>query len=60
MSNKQDKKEDVVIRYSKAQWLASARFKDRADALGAIVKDDEMLTLAEVTARLDGFMKGAK
>ena len=55
MSVKKTEKETV---FSKKQILESAVYSHRKDVLGALIKDDEQITLKEVQDRLDKFMKG--
>lgn len=56
MSRKKEKIEET--RYTREQLLTSNRFKGRRDVLGALVKEGELLTLAEVEERLEKKMKG--
>ncbi len=44
--------------FSKAKILASKRYINNRDALGAILDDKKEYTLAEVDDLLDKFMKG--
>lgn len=50
--------ENVETAYSKEQILSSAVFSNRKDILGALIGDDEKITVSEVKDRLDKFMKG--
>lgn len=59
---KQDKSESVTKRdepakYTKAQILASKKYADMRDVLGAIL-DDKAYTIDEIKKLLDEFMKG--
>ena len=53
-------KQDIAqgTKYAKESLLQAKVFANRKDALQAVVKEGEFLTLKEATARLDGFMKG--
>lgn len=57
MANKKTN-EKVETAYSKEQILSSAVFSHRKDILGALIMDDEKITISEVKDRLDEFMKG--
>jgi len=48
----------AAIKYSKEQLIRSDRYMKRRDLLGALLKDGERYTLAEVDAKLDTYMKG--
>ena len=50
--------ENAETAYSKEQILSSAVFSNRKDVLGALIGDDEKITISEVKDRLDKFMKG--
>ena len=50
--------QETVISYSKKQILDSKKYKNRRDALGAILADGKEYTLEEVDALLEKFMKG--
>lgn len=45
-------------KFSKGQLLASNRFKERRDALNAVLEDDKSYTNAEAEKLLIDFMKG--
>ncbi len=44
--------------YTKTQILASARYANRRDILGVLLKDDKKYTFDEVNKQLCEFMKG--
>lgn len=52
------KTQKAETKYTKFQLLNSKVFSNRKDALGAVIKDGEMLTIKEAQGRLDKFMKG--
>ena len=52
------KTQKAETKYTKVQLLNSKVFSNRKDALGAVIKDGEMLTIKEAQGRLDKFMKG--
>ena len=52
------KEKNKEVLFTKEQLLGAACFFDRKDAVGAVVKDGEAVTMAEAKKRLDGFMKG--
>lgn len=45
-------------KYTKAQILASARFSDRRDLLGAVLDDKGEYTLDEIDKAIKDFLKG--
>lgn len=53
----QEVKQDAPV-YSKKAILASNRYANRRDALGAILEDDKEYSAAEVDDLLENFMKG--
>ena len=50
------KKQETL--FTKEQILASKRYSNRRDALGAILADGESYTFEKVDVLLDKFMKG--
>ncbi len=44
--------------FSREQILESKLYRDRRDLLGALLKEGETYTLAQVDSLLEGFMKG--
>lgn len=50
--------QETVISYSKEQILGSKKYKNRRDALNAILADGKEYTVEEVDALLEKFMKG--
>lgn len=46
------------FKFSKEQILASNKYKNRRDVLGAILVDDQEYTMKEVETLLEKFMKG--
>lgn len=56
---KLDKKKEMTAQstFSKEALLQSKRFKNRKDALAALIRDDEEITVAEAQVRLDKFLK---
>lgn len=59
MANKNtETTEQNVVLYTKEQILGSKRYRNRRDALGVILKDDESYTLENVDSLLEKFMKG--
>ena len=44
--------------FTKEQILNSKKYRNRRDALGVVLKDDESYTIADIESLLDGFMKG--
>lgn len=66
MTKQKDTQEEVierdivkkdVVKFSKEQILASNRFKERRDAIGAILKDDKEYSIDEVERMYKKFMK---
>lgn len=53
-----DVKSNVEIKFSKKQIIGSNRFRDKKDAIGAILEDDKEYTIHEVEKLYDNFMKG--
>lgn len=51
-------KKDNKIKYPKSTLLTAEVFKYRQDALGAVIADDEYLTIDEAKAKLAAFLKG--
>ena len=47
-----------TVKFSKEALLQATPFEPCKDALGAIIKDGERLSIAETTEKLDTFMKG--
>ena len=45
-------------KFSKEQILASKKYVNRRDALGAILADEKQYTFEQVDSLLDKFMKG--
>jgi hypothetical protein len=52
------KKTNEEATFSKEQILSSVAYSHRKDILGALIADDEYISLEEVQNRLDKFMKG--
>lgn len=54
------KKEPAVqaVKFPKEKLLTAARFANRKDALGVVIRDGEEITIEEAQARLETFMKG--
>lgn len=48
----------TATKFSKGQLLGSERFKERRDALGALLKDGETYTVEEAEKILGDYMKG--
>ncbi len=57
-AEKQETQAQASAGYTKAQILASARYADRKDVLGALLEDGGKYSLEQVNKLLDGFMKG--
>ena len=47
-----------AVNFSKEKLLKAALFKDGRDALGIVFTENEEITIKEVEARLEKFMKG--
>ena len=58
MAEKSKKTEVQEIKFTKEQILASKKYEDRRDALGAILSDNDTYTHEKVDSLLDKFMKG--
>jgi hypothetical protein len=57
MSNKKtDVKQEIL--FTKEQILASKKYSNRRDILGAILSSDKTYTLEQVDSLLEKFMKG--
>lgn len=52
------KSEKQEIKFSKEQILASSKYANRRDVLGAILSDNDTYTFEKVDSLLDKFMKG--
>lgn len=52
------KEEKQEIKFSKEQILASSKYANRRDVLGAILSDNDTYTFEKVDSLLDKFMKG--
>lgn len=52
------KEEKQEIKFSKEQILASSKYANRRDVLGAILSDNDTYTLEKVDSLLDKFLKG--
>lgn len=52
----EQKKQEIL--FTKEQILASNRYSNRRDALGAILADGNMYTFEKVDSLLEKFMKG--
>lgn len=57
MTNKKVETKQEVL-FTKEQILASKKYSNRRDVLGAILKDDKTYTLEQVDSLLEKFMKG--
>lgn len=55
-TKKTETKQETV--FTKEQILASKKYKNRRDVLGAILKDGGSYTLEQVDSLLEKFMKG--
>lgn len=55
---KSEKAKISVKKFSKNQIKRSNKFKNFADIITVSIKEDEMLTVAEVQKRVDDFLKG--
>ena len=55
-TKKTETKQETV--FTKEQILASKKYKNRRDVLGAILKDGASYTLEQVDSLLEKFMKG--
>lgn len=51
-------KVDEVRTFPKETLLKAKVFANRKDALAVVIKDDEVLSIAEAQSRLDDFLKG--
>lgn len=58
MAEKKTKQEKQEMMFSKEQILASNKYANRRDVLGAILSDDNTYTFEKVDSLLDKFMKG--
>ena len=58
MANKKIEETEQNAVYTKEQILGSKKYRNRRDALGVILKDDESYTLENVNSLLETFMKG--
>ncbi len=52
------KSELVEQKFNKEQILASARYADRRDLVGALLKDSEKYTMAEIDKMISDYLKG--
>lgn len=50
--------EQKDVLFTKEQILSSKKYKNRRDALGVILVDDDMYTKEDVDSLLEKFMKG--
>ena len=57
MANKKTETKQEVL-FTKEQILASKKYKNRRDVLGAILTDSKTYTLEHVDSLLEKFMKG--
>lgn len=48
----------VENKFSKEQLIASERFRERRDILGALLDDGRMYTAKSVEERIESYMKG--
>ena len=53
-----DVKNNVEIKFTKKQIIESNRFRDKKDAIGAILENDKEYTIQEVEKLYYNFMKG--
>lgn len=51
-------KTNIENKFSKKQIIESSRFKEKKDAIGAILEDDKYYTIQEVERLYNDFMKG--
>lgn len=58
MADKQVKQEKQEVMFTKEQILASDKYSNRRDALGAILVDGNSYTFEKVDSLLEKFMKG--
>jgi hypothetical protein len=58
MATKKVKEEKQETAFSKEQILASSKYANRRDVLGAILSNDGSYTFEKVDSLLDKFMKG--
>ncbi len=58
MAEKKTKQGKQEMMFSKEQILASNKYANRRDILGAILSDDDTYTFEKVDSLLDKFMKG--
>ena len=58
MAKKTNKETNEIVKYTKEQLLKSVAFQHRKDAIGVVIKDDELVTIEEAAERLENFMKG--
>ena len=56
MANKKEMKQEIL--FTKEQILASKKYSNRRDVLGAILVDTKTYTLEQVDSLLEKFMKG--
>jgi hypothetical protein len=52
------KSEKQEIKFTKEQILASSKYSNRRDVLGAILSDNDTYTFEKVDSLLEKFMKG--
>ena len=57
MANKKTETKQEVL-FTKEQILASKKYSNRRDVLGAILNDNKTYTLEQVDSLLEKFMKG--
>lgn len=50
--------ETTAAKFTKEQLITAKKFKDRKDALGAVLEDNKTYTVSEAEKLLDNFMKG--
>ena len=58
MAKKETKSEKQEVMFTKEQILASNKYANRRDVLGAILSDDDKYTFEKVDSLLEKFMKG--
>ena len=50
--------ENAALQYTKESIINSEKYKNRADILNVLLKDDQTYTLETVDKMIDKFMKG--
>lgn len=58
MAKKETKTEKQEVMFTKEQILASKKYANRRDVLGAILSDDCAYSIEKVDSLLEKFMKG--